>query len=48
MVRKTIQEYCERCQDYCNRGERLGPTLNTAKTTGDGFTAKKQSEGVNG
>lgn len=32
MVRKTIQELCDRCQHYHKKGERLGLTLNTAKT----------------
>lgn len=30
MVRKTLfRTTCDRCQDYHNRGERFGPTLNT-------------------
>lgn len=35
MVRKTLQDDCNRCKDHCNRGEKYGLTLNTAKTAGD-------------
>lgn len=36
MVRKAFfQDYCDRCQNYCNMGERFSSTLNTIKPAGD-------------
>lgn len=42
-----IQDYYNRVQDYCNRGERLNATLNT--TWGRwGVIANGQGKGVSG
>ena len=31
-----IQDYCDKCHDYGNKGERSGSTLHTAETAGGG------------